>query len=222
MAFYYTINLNPTAAPLWRARKREKRKNKWDDFEEGKEVLEKGTAKGKEARIGAAAPVDKEIKAGRERPQGDFTSTILSLAPSLQAKKKILFTLSILSKLPAHPPLPVRGNPRRTLAQKTTFDAAQPPQLLARPTQTPTRHTRQTRRQALAPATPVLRAPGPGRISLPSPLPPPSEAASPPTRLRHPEDPSLLHLPPEASAPPSSLRRAARSRREAGTPEAEE
>ena len=124
-----------------------------------------------------------------------------------------------VTRLPPRTPAAKRKS-RHTLAQKATFDAAHAPQPIATPTQMPTRHTRQTRRQALAPASPVLRAPGPERISLPSLLSPPPEATSPPTRLRLPKDLSLLRLPPEAEASPFRLQCAARSRRETETPEA--
>jgi len=43
------------------------------------------------------------------------------------------------------------GKPRHTLAQKATFDTALPTQTLVHPIKTPTRHTRHSRRQALAP-----------------------------------------------------------------------
>ena len=124
--------------------------------------------------------VGKEIKGGKTKPQGDFITPNISSIPPLQAKKKIL---SILSKIPLAPPLPARGKPRHTLAQKATFGAALPTQTLAPPIKTPTRHTRHARRQALAPAAPVLPRPGPGRIVPPRRLHPQPASGSRPSRL---------------------------------------
>ena len=137
--------------------------------------------------------VGKEIKGGKTKPQGGFVTPNISSIPPLQAKTKIL---SILSKTPHAPPLPARGKPRHTLAQKATRRAPHPSQLLA--TTTPNAHTTHAtfhttspcprlrpaegnRRQSAAagPAAcktkkrpfPVLPRPGPGRI--------PPEATSP-------------------------------------------
>ena len=121
----------PAFSTLW-GKLKEKRKNKWDDFEEREEDLE-----------------NSEYKRGEDK--------VLPKTP--RPCKKIL---SILSKTPCVPPLPARGKPKHTLAQKATFDAAHPPQPLATPTKTPTRHTRHARRQAQPPPPLFCRARAPG------------------------------------------------------------
>ena len=198
------------------------------------------------------------------RSQGGFTPPFSPRFHSCKQKRKSCPSCQSCLKTPFAPPLPARGKPRCTLAQKATFDAAHTPQPLATPIQTPTRHTRQTKRQAKTslprlgqagnppppcrrqstaivgggarrlqnktPPLPCLAAPGP---RAPFPFPPASPAARGDFLLNPPPAPglpgatpspcpSLLHPQPEADAPPSRLRCAARSRREAGVPEAEE
>ena len=87
---------------------KEKCKTKWDDFEEGKEVLEKGTGEGRRSTFWGRPPQCTKKPGKKTKPQGGVTFPILSQFPSLQAKKKIL---SILSKTPCASSSPCEKKP---------------------------------------------------------------------------------------------------------------
>ena len=173
------------------------------------------------------------------RSQGGFVSPIFSSDSHLQAKTKIL---SILSKtyLKLHAPfLSLREETQGTPLRKTRHSARRdrhnplhrqpkrPHDTHDKPGDKPSQEPPRTivgggarRLQNKKLPFPVLPRPGPGRLSLPSLLPPPPEAGVSLSRLQCAARQRRKAEVSEADAPPSRLQCAARSRREAGTPEA--